>query len=120
MRDSAQYSRSDPFNLEQIEVTNGANSVYSGAGAVGGNINIVSKRPHGRNATVVTAGVGTENYWRGAIDTNHVIGDNVAVRLNAMAHRNDVPGRDVEELKRWGIAPAVTVGLNGPTQFTAL
>ncbi|WP_337186803.1 TonB-dependent siderophore receptor [Phenylobacterium sp.] len=120
VRDSAQYSRSDPFNLEQIEVTNGANSVYSGAGSVGGTINIVSKRPSGRNSTVVTGGVGTENYWRGTIDANHVIGDNVAVRLNAMAHRNDVPGRDVEELKRWGIAPAITVGLNGPTQFTAL
>ncbi|MDZ4374558.1 MAG: TonB-dependent siderophore receptor, partial [Phenylobacterium sp.] len=120
VRDSAQYSRSDPFNLEQIEVTNGANSVYSGAGSVGGTINIVSKRPSARNSTVVSGGVGTENYWRGTIDTNQVIGDNVAIRLNAMAHRNDVPGRDVEALKRWGVAPSITVGLNGPTQFTAL
>lgn len=120
VRDSAQYTRSDPFNLEQIEVTNGANSVYSGAGSVGGTINIVSKRPTGRNSTVVSGGVGTENYWRGTVDANHVVGDNVAVRLNAMVHRNDAPGRDVEEFKRWGIAPSITVGLNGPTQFTAM
>ncbi|MEC7933007.1 MAG: TonB-dependent receptor plug domain-containing protein, partial [Pseudomonadota bacterium] len=33
VRDSAQYSRTDPFNIEQIEVTNGANSVYGGSGA---------------------------------------------------------------------------------------
>ncbi len=120
VRDSAQYTRSDPFNLEQIEVTNGANSVYSGAGSVGGTINIVSKRPTARNSTVVSGGVGTENYWRGTVDANHVVGDNVAVRLNAMVHRNDAPGRDVEEFKRWGIAPSITVGLNGPTQFTAM
>lgn len=120
VRDSAQYSRTDPFNLEQIEVTNGANSVYSGAGSVGGTINIVSKRPNGRDSTTVQAAVGTENYYRATVDANHKIGDNVAVRLNAMVHKNDMPGRDVEEAERWGIAPSITVGLNGPTQFTAL
>jgi len=120
VRDSAQYSRTDPFNIEQIEVTNGSNGVYSGAGSVGGTINIVSKRPTARNSSVLTGAVGTENYWRGAIDANHRVGDNVAVRLNAMVHRNDAPGRDVEEFKRWGVAPSITVGLNGPTQFTAM
>lgn len=120
VRDSAQYSRSDPFNIEQIEVTNGSNGVYSGAGSVGGTINVVSKRPTARNSTVVTGAVGTENYWRGAIDANHKVGDSVAVRLNAMVHRNDAPGRDVEQFKRWGVAPSIVVGLNGPTQFTAM
>jgi len=120
VRDSAQYSRTDPFNLEQIEVTNGANSVYSGAGSVGGTINIVSKRPIGRDSTTVQAGVGTDNYYRATIDANHKLGDNIAVRLNAMVHKNDIPGRDVEEVKRWGVAPSITIGLNGPTQFTAM
>ena len=120
VRDSAQYSRSDPFNVEQIEVTNGSNSVYSGAGSVGGTINIVSKRPSHRNSTTVSAGVGTDDYYRATVDANHAVSDNVAVRLNAMVHRNDVPGRDVERLKRWGVAPSITVGLSGPTQFTAL
>ncbi|WP_430423200.1 TonB-dependent receptor [Phenylobacterium sp.] len=120
VRDGAQYSRSDPFNIEQIEITNGANGVYSGAGSVGGTINIVSKRPTARNATTVSAGVGTEDYWRGTIDANHKINDSVAVRLNAMVHRNDAPGRDVETFKRWGIAPSLVIGMNGPTQFTAM
>jgi catecholate siderophore receptor len=47
VRDSAQYTRTDPFNLEQLELTNGANSVYGGAGSLGGSINIVTKRPQG-------------------------------------------------------------------------
>ncbi len=120
VRDGAQYSRSDPFNIEQIEVTNGANGVYSGAGSVGGTINIVSKRPTGRNTTIASGAVGTEDYWRGTVDTNHTLNDSVAVRLNGMIHRNDAPGRDVERFKRWGVAPSITVGMNGPTQFTAM
>ena len=120
VRDSAQYSRTDPFNLEQIEVINGANSVYAGGGSVGGSINLVSKRPGSRDATTVSAGVGTDKYGRLTVDANKTIGDTVAVRLNLMAHRNDAPGRDVENFKRWAIAPAVTIGLGTSTQFTAL
>ena len=120
VRDSAQYTRSDSFNIEQIEVTNGANSVYSGAGSVGGTVNIVSKRPQARNSSTVTGALGTEGYYRATVDANHLVGDDIAVRLNAMYHENDAPGRDVEHFKRWGVAPSITVGLNGPTQFTAL
>ncbi|MFN3519782.1 MAG: TonB-dependent receptor plug domain-containing protein, partial [Sphingomonas sp.] len=40
VRDSGQYTRGDPFVIEQVEVVNGANSVYSGAGSVGGSINL--------------------------------------------------------------------------------
>jgi catecholate siderophore receptor len=120
VRDSAQYSRTDPFNLEQIEVINGANSVYAGGGSVGGSINLVSKRPGNRDSTTVSAGVGSDKYGRLTVDANKTIGDTVSVRLNLMAHRNDAPGRDVENFKRWAIAPAITVGLGTPTQFTAL
>lgn len=118
VRDSAQYSRTDPFNLQQIEVYNGANSVFNGSGSVGGTINLVSKTPQGENLTILQAAVGTDNYWRTAIDTNQRLGENVAARLNAVYHRNDVPGRDVEKYERWGIAPSVTVGLMGPTRAT--
>ncbi|WP_426010474.1 TonB-dependent receptor [Caulobacter sp. DWR2-3-1b2] len=120
VRDSAQYSRSDPFNLEQLEVVNGANGVYSGSGSVGGTINLVTKRPNRRDSTTVTGGVGTDGYLRGTLDANHLVTDDIAVRLNVMAHQNDAPGRDVESFERWGIAPSITFGLTGPTQFTIL
>lgn len=118
VRDSAQYTRSDPFNLEQIEIINGANSVYAGAGSVGGSINIVSKTPRATDATVLSAGAGTDSYGRLTLDANKVLTDTVAVRLNAMVHSNDVPGRDVENSKRWGIAPSVAFGLGTPTRFS--
>lgn len=118
VRDSAQITRTDSFNLEQVEVTNGANSVISGAGSTGGNINIVTKRPKADDAYLATAGIGTDNYYRATVDLNKRVNDLVAFRLNAMWHRNDVPGRDVEDYKRWGVAPSVTIGIDGPTRLT--
>lgn len=117
VRDSAQYSRTETFNLESIEVYNGANSVFNGAGSVGGTINLVTKTPKVEDLTIVQAGVGTDRYLRGTIDANRQVADNVAVRLNAVVHRNDVPGRDVERMERWAVAPSVRIGLNGATSL---
>lgn len=118
VRDSAPYSRSDPFNLEQVEVTNGANSVYNGSGSVGGSINIVTKKPQKETSVAVQGGIGTDDYYRGTIDANVRATELVALRLNAMVHKNDVPGRDVENYDRWGIAPSATIGIDGPTSLT--
>ncbi len=118
VRDSAQYTRSDPFNLQQIEIYNGANSVFNGSGSVGGTINLVSKIPQDDTLTILSAAVGSDNYHRGTADTNWRVSEFVAVRLNAMVHHNDVPGRDVEEYERWGVAPAVTFGIGRPTSLT--
>lgn len=118
VRDSAQYSRTDTFNLEQIEVVNGANSVYSGAGSVGGTINLVSKVAREGDFTNIGLAVGTDSYGRVTLDSNQTIGESTAVRVNLMGHRNDVPGRDVEEMKRWGFAPSIVFGLGSDTTFT--
>lgn len=120
VRDSAQYSRTDPFNLEQIEVINGANSVFGGSGAIGGTINLVTKRPKEDDETLIQAGAGTSDYYRATIDSNMRLSDQLAVRLNAMYHENDVPGRDVDRYKRWGVAPSVKFGVGGPTSMTLL
>lgn len=120
VRSSAQYSRSDMFNTQQLEVTNGASSVNNGSGSVGGNINLVTKRPTDRDQILVQGGVGTANYYRGTVDINKKLSDTVAFRLNGMAHHNDIPGRQVEKNDRWGIAPSLTVGLGTPTRLTLM
>ena len=118
VRSGAVLSRNETYNIEQVEVTNGANSVFSGGGSVGGTINLVTKKPLAEDQTILNAGVGTDQYYRGTIDTNKRIGDMVAVRINAVYHENDVPGREVEYYRRWGIAPAIKIGINGPTSLT--
>lgn len=120
VRDSAQYSRTDPFNLEQIEVINGANSVYGGSGSIGGTINLVTKRPNADDHSILSAGIGTDDYYRATVDSNFRLSDMAAVRLNAMYHENDVARRDVDHYKRWGIAPSVKLGVDGPTSLTLL
>ena len=120
VRDSAQYSRTETFNIQQIEVYNGANSVFNGSGSVGGTINIAQKVPNKTDLTTISAGVGTDDYYRGTVDSNHMLTDTIAVRLNAVVHKNDIPGRNVENYRRWGIAPSITIGIGTPTRLTFL
>ncbi|HEU0153426.1 MAG TPA: TonB-dependent receptor [Arenimonas sp.] len=118
VRDSAQYSRTDNFNLESLELVNGANSVHSGAGSVGGNINLVSKAAMLEDFSAFTVGAGTDGYGRLTADANQRIGEQSALRLNAMVHENDVPGRDFERFERWGFAPSLGLGLDSDTRLT--
>lgn len=114
LRDSAQTSRSDLFNLEAVEVIKGPNSVFGGAGTSGGSINMVSKQPKAEAFTHLGAGLGTDRYRRLTLDTNQPLeglGESTAFRLNLMAHHNDVAGREQIDKQRWGIAPSLTFGL---------
>lgn len=118
VRDSAQYTRSDSFNLESLELINGANSAHSGSGSVGGNINLVSKTAREGDFSAFTLGAGTADYARATADHNIDFDNGQALRLNAMVHRNDVPDRDVERNERWGFAPSFAIGLGSDTRFT--
>ena len=118
VRSGAFLNRNEVYNIEQVEVTNGANSVMNGGGSVAGTINLVTKRPLADDQTILNGGIGTDNYYRVTVDANKRLNDLIAVRINAVYHENDVPGRDVENYKRWGIAPAITIGIDGPTSLT--
>lgn len=117
LRDAALTNRSDLFNYEALEITKGANSVENGVGQVSGGVNLESKSPKKRDSNEVTLGGGTDDYKRFTGDFNKVINDDVAVRLNVMGHNNTYAGRD-EEMKRWGVAPSITFGLNETTKAT--
>ena len=119
VRDSAQYTRSDNFNLDAIELINGANSAVSGAGSVGGTINLVSKAAREGDSHAFTVGAGGDKYGRVTADSNFDLGNGMAVRMNAMGHTQDVPGRDEEFKHRWGFAPSIALGLGSDTRFTA-
>lgn len=120
LRDSANMTRSDMFNLEMVEVVKGPSSVYAGAGATAGSINMVSKTPSLRARNNLQAGIGTDGYHRLAADINQPLEgiDGAAFRLNLMAHENDVAGREQINYERWGIAPSLAFGLGTPTRLT--
>jgi len=120
IRDFASYTR-DTFNVEQVEVVKGPASAQTGRGSTGGYINLFSKQPMLDTFVKGTVGVGLPGYLRGTVDVN-VSGEDVglgggtAVRINAMYHDADTPGRDHVETKRWGIAPSIAVGLGTSTR----
>lgn len=117
MRDSGVQNR-ETFDVEQISVIKGPDSVYAGRGAVGGSIDIETKTPKNDNFVNGSVGLGTDSYKRITLDANHKIGDDAAVRLNLMGHDADQAGRTDVYSKRCGVAPSVAFGLNSPTTVT--
>src|SRR5256885_1297549 len=100
--------------FRSVEVIKGADSAYAGRGGAGGSINLVTKKARNENFITGDVGLGTDSYRRATIDANRVLGEGVGLRLNAMVHDADVPGRSGPENKRWGIAPTVTFGMGTP------
>ncbi len=118
VRDLAAQSR-EVFAVEQIEIVRGSDSTSGGRGSAGGAINIISKLPRGRTAVSGTLSYGSDDYKRVTLDANYRIDKQVAVRVAAMYHDQDIAGRDALWSERWGVAPSITLGIDGPTQLTA-
>lgn len=116
VRDQGSYFR-DIFNIESIEVLKGPSSQYFGRGSTGGAINQVSKVPQLLPSYGGTLSLGNGIYLRGTADINQPITPTIALRLNAMVHKDDIVGRDVAEQKRLGFAPSITFGLGTRTQL---
>ncbi|MBR0552557.1 TonB-dependent siderophore receptor [Sphingomonadaceae bacterium LXI357] len=117
VRDLGSQSR-EVFDVEQVQIVRGSDSTLGGRGNAGGSINIISKAPQPKNFAAGTLSYGTADYKRATADVNYRVADNIAFRLNAMWHDQDVAGRDAVFQKRWGVAPALTVGIGQPTQLT--
>lgn len=107
----------ESFNSEAIEISKGPGSAYTGRGSTGGSLNIVSKQPADETFLRSNTTLGTDSYKRQTIDANyyHAPAD-VALRLNALYHDADVPGRGPRDESKWGVAPSIAWGLRGPTQ----
>ncbi|MGE0253432.1 MAG: TonB-dependent receptor [Alphaproteobacteria bacterium] len=121
MRDFGNYFR-DPFNLEQVEVVKGPSSSYSGRGSTGGSVNQVSKTPFMDRLVAGSVTVGDDMTKRATADINQPLTDwdieGAALRINVMAHDQDVNGRKTVEKQRWGFAPSLALGLGTPTEVT--
>ena len=120
VRDSGSCFR-DSFNFESVEVLKGPSSTFFGRGSTGGIINQVSKAPRldANYGGILSGGMG--QFWRGTMDVNQPLTQvlpNAALRLNLMAHRDNVVERDIIEVRRLGFAPSIAFGLGTPTQVT--
>ena len=79
----------DTWNVERIEVLRGPASVLYGDGAIGGIINVVTKKPTFVAINEARAAGGSDGSARRALDSGGPIGDAVAYRLNLSGNRAD-------------------------------
>lgn len=117
VRDTGGQSR-EVFNLEQVEVIKGPDSVYSGRGSGGGSINLGSKAPRLTDFVNVGAAAGTDDYYRATIDGNWRFNETTAFRLNLLATEGDVPNRNAVDFEKYGLAMAFATGLGTDTTAT--
>ncbi|MGV6871493.1 TonB-dependent receptor [Pseudochelatococcus sp. B33] len=117
IRDIGIYNR-DAFNLEQVEVLKGPSGSTLGRGGGGGSINLETKRPKPYSFVEFNGTIGTDSYYRGTVDANYAVNDEIAVRLNVLGFDREFAKRDHADLTRWGIAPSFTFGLNSDTKIS--
>ena len=115
VRDLGSVSR-DVFNLQQVEVVKGAAGSDFGRSTPSGAINLVTKQANDRDDLTGALTIGDASRRRATLDWNEALGNGRAFRLNLMAQDNGVPGRDVVEQNRWGVAPSFSFGLGTPTR----
>ncbi|MGA9341931.1 MAG: TonB-dependent siderophore receptor [Rhodanobacteraceae bacterium] len=115
VRDVGAQSR-EAFDIDQVEVIKGPDSVYDGRSTGGGSINIVSKQPVAEDFLAGSLGIGTDSYQRATIDLNKRIDDTSAFRLNLLGHDADTPGRDDVSSRRVGFAPSISFGMGTATR----
>ena len=114
VRDDVQYYRS-LYNLDQVEVLRGPNSLLFGRGGTGGVINRVTKK-----ATIGeefgSFGVNGDSFSQsyGSFDYNFNLGPNSALRFNAHADKLD-GDRDFMDGDRFGFNPTLRVKLSPRT-----
>lgn len=119
VRDLGDFSR-DAFNVEQVEVSKGPGSTYTGRGSTGGSVNMATKKAGANRFVHSNLEAGTADHYRGTVDVNQPLGEeaNSAVRFNLMGEDSGVAGRDEVFNRKWGLATAYTYGLKSPTQIS--
>lgn len=117
LRDVGMQTR-EMFNLEQVEVSKGPGSAYTGSGSTGGSLNLISKTAKRENFLDISQTFGTDQTNRTTLDGNYVFSDTVAGRLNLMKHDANVAGRDAVSVSRWGVAPTISFGMGTGTRAT--
>ena len=120
IRDYGSYYR-DTFDYQQVDVLQGPAAIEFGRGSTGGVINQESKAPGMKPFVNVQAQFGTDLTRRLTADINQPLSNPAngsAFRFNAMGQEAQVSERDYAEVRRFGMAPSLTLGMNSSTPLT--
>ncbi|MGB3725725.1 MAG: TonB-dependent siderophore receptor [Glaciecola sp.] len=113
-RDDVQYYRA-LYNVEQVEILRGPNALLFGRGGTGGILNRVSKKAKlDQDFTAYQASLTSFGGYNGQIDTNLMVSDDSALRINAM-YESIENHRDFYDGTRVGFNPTARIELNDDT-----
>ena len=117
IRDFGSYYR-DAFDYEAIDVLQGPAGVEFGRGSTGGVVNQETKQPALTPRVNADVQLGTDLMRRGTADLDEPIGGlrGGAIRVNVVGEESNVAGRNYTNVRRFGVAPSLAVGLNSPTR----
>ena len=116
VRDDVQYYR-PLYNLEQVEVLRGANALLFGRGGTGGLINRVTKKADlNEQFTGYQASVDSFGAFGGQIDSNFIVSDTAAIRINAM-YESLENHRDFYDGDRFGLNPTAKIALTSDSNL---
>ncbi|WP_082856354.1 TonB-dependent receptor [Marinomonas atlantica] len=110
----------ETFALDQVEITKGPSSTFGGRGTTGGAVNSVTKKASlDDDFTNLSGTLGTDNKQRYTLDTNKVIGEDSAVRFNALYSERDIPDRAPADEQREGFLLSGTHEVNPDVLISA-
>ncbi len=114
VRDDVQYYR-PLYNLEQVEILRGPNSLFFGRGGTGGILNRVTKKGMiGDNFTGYKASADSFGEYDVEFDGNYSMNANSAFRINAF-YENLSNHRDFYDGDRFGINPTARFEIGAAT-----
>lgn len=80
----------DPWTVDRIEVLRGPASVLYGQGAIGGAVNVISKKPNSdRTEFEAEAGYGSQNSWRIGAGVGGPVNELIAYRFDISRNQSD-------------------------------
>lgn len=79
----------DPWNIEQVEVLSGPSSVLYGQGALGGAINVVTKKPDAELRADIEGSYGSQNSVHLAAGIGGPLNEMIGYRFDASYRRSD-------------------------------
>jgi len=115
----------DTLNVERVEVVKGPASLLYGQIQPGGIVNFITKTPKDSPFVEITAGLGSYNYARGAVDINKpLIGNTLLFRFNGGWENGlqwEEPGKNTTKIYApsvaWNITPNLALRI-GAQSFT--
>ncbi|MDP3551140.1 MAG: TonB-dependent siderophore receptor [Novosphingobium sp.] len=111
--------RADPYNFEQVELVRGPASVLFGQGALGGIVNLVSKRPEFETHGEASVRYGSFDRKEVMLDLTGPLDQSVAARLVARV-RNAKTQTDFVPDDRVMVSPSITFKPSSDTTFTLI